>query len=60
MNASNNPGALPPIDKRVEGVRTLAAVCIVIASLKLAADLLIPLLLAVFFAMALIPLAERL
>lgn len=39
---------------------TFAAICIIIASLKLAADLLIPLLLAVFFAMALTPLAARL
>ncbi len=51
---------MPPADERGETVRTLAAVCIVIASLKLAADFLVPLLLAVFFAMALVPLAERL
>ena len=53
-------GGTPRLDRRVEGVRTLAAVCIVIASLKLAADLLVPVLLAAFFAMALLPLAERL
>ena len=60
MSASIDPSAGQSADKRVEGVRTLAAVCIVVASVKLAADLLVPLLLAVFFAMALIPLAERL
>lgn len=49
-----------PPDRRVEGIRTLAAICIVIASLKLASDLLVPVLLAAFFAMALTPLAERL
>lgn len=60
MTASSDPSPTQPLDKRVEGVRTLAAICIVIASLKLAADLLVPLLLAVFFAMALIPLADKL
>ncbi len=50
----------PRRDDRGEIVRTLAAVCIVVASLKLASDFLAPLLLAAFFAMALAPLAERL
>ena len=44
----------------VEGVRTFAAVCIVIASLKLASDLIVPVLLAGFFTLALTPLATRL
>ena len=41
-------------------MRTLAAICIVIAAMKLAADLLVPVLLAAFFAMALTPVATGL
>lgn len=42
------------------GLLVLAALCVVVGSLKLAADLIVPVLLAGFFAMALLPLATRL
>ena len=45
---------------RVEGIRTAAAIVVVIAGLKLGSVVLIPILMAGFFAMALMPLAVRL
>lgn len=45
---------------RVEGIRTAAAIVVVIAGLKLGSAVLIPVLMAGFFAMALMPLAVRL
>ena len=58
---SESPAPAPRLrpDPREETLRTLAAACIVVASMKFAASLLVPVLLAAFFAMALLPVAER-
>ena len=63
-DANDESGSAPggPLhqDRRAQGILVLAGACIVIASLKLAASLLVPVLLAAFFAMALTPVAMRL